>query len=175
MSRTRRPLALLVAAAAVLGLATAGATAGALAVDECTLLTKKQAATIMQTKPFEDGAPDNGGCSWQTDPSERAGYAYVTAKVESLKAFLGDHPDVRTAIDESTNVGIEPLDGVGSEAFLTYSPLIGEGYVDGVTVRFGKQVLELGFQPVDKVANPSDELDDVIAIVEKMVAKARAS
>jgi hypothetical protein len=169
-------LAVLAVAAVALPASMASAMPRALAVDECTLLTKKQAATIMQAKPFEDGRPDNGGCSWETDPYDRVNYSYVTVKVESLKKFLGGtYPDVRTAIDESTNVGIEPLDDVGSEAFLTFSPLLGEGYVDGVTVRVGKQVLDLGFQPTEKVANPSDELDDVISIVKKMAAKVRSS
>ena len=33
------------------------------AINECSLLTNAQARTIMQAKPYSDGAPDNGGCA----------------------------------------------------------------------------------------------------------------
>lgn len=154
----------------------AGAAPSKKTVDECKLLTTKQAAVIMQTEPYSDGSPDNDGCSWETDPTDRAnGFAYVTVTVEALKAFLGSHPDVRTAIDESTNVGIDPLPGVGSEAYSTYSPLSGPGTADGFTVRVGKQVLEIGVRPVTSIENPSPELDQVVKIVKKMVAKVKSS
>lgn len=170
----RRIPILFLASLVIVALSSGAASASARsAVNECTLLTKTQVATIMGTKPVSK-APDNEGCSWSTDPLDRANLAYVTTKVVPQKTFVRDYPDVRTAIDESTNVGIEPLDGVGSEAFLTYSPLTGEGYVDGVTVRIGKQVLTLGFQPVERVANPSEQLDDIVSVVKKMVAKVKA-
>lgn len=147
------------------------------AVDECKLLTDSQARTIMGTEPFGDGSPDNGGCSWETDPSDRAnGYAYVTVKVEPAKKLLKRYDgDLRTYLDESTNVGIDPLPGVGDEAFSTYSPLSGPGSADGITVLVGSRVLRIGFQPAERVENPSPALDRVVRIVKKVVAKVRAS
>lgn len=176
-----RSMAVLLVSALSLTVVGAAATAGGAsaprvkAIDECKLLTAKQAATIMGTKPFSPGAPDNDGCSWETDPTDRAHLAYVTITVFGLKKYLHGKPDIRTEIDESTNVGIDPLPGVGDEAFSTYSPLSGPDSADGITVRVGKQVFAMGFQPVTKVANPSPELDAIIAIVKKAVAKVEKS
>jgi hypothetical protein len=44
-------------------------------INPCSLLTTAQAATIMGTQPSSDGFPDNAGCSWQTDPSDRVNLA----------------------------------------------------------------------------------------------------
>jgi hypothetical protein len=155
------------------GAGPAGAGVRAKPVDECTLLTPRQAAKIMGAKPYSAGAPDNGGCSWETDPSDRSNLAYVTVKVEPLKKYLGSYPNIRTFLDESTTVGIDELPGVGNEAFSTYSALSGPGSSDGITVRAGKQVLSVGFQATDRVENPSPEFAATVAIVKKMVAKVK--
>jgi hypothetical protein len=146
------------------------------AVDECTLLTNAQARAIMGTKPYSVGAPDNGGCSWGSDPYDRTHITFVTLKVQPAAKLLARYDDdLRTYLDESTNVGIDPLPGVGDEAFSTYSPLSGPGTADGISVLVGKRVVEIGFQPVDPVQNPSPAFDRVVRIVKKVVAKVRAS
>ncbi len=170
-------VALLLTAPVLAGTLPAGAAVlGAKTVDECKLLTRKQAAVFMQVKPFDAGAPDNDGCSWQTDPSDRSnGFSYVTVTVLPLAKYLRDYPDVRTFLDESTTVGIDDLPGVGSEAYSTYSGFTGPGASDGITVRVGKQVMSIGYQPAEKIENPSPEFDRVVAIVKKMVAKLKGS
>ena len=129
-------VALLLTAPVLAGTLPAGAAVlGAKTVDECNLLTRKQAAVFMQVKPFDAGAPDNDGCSWQTDPSDRSnGFSFVTVTVLPLTKYLRDYPDVRTFLDESTTVGIDDLPGVGSEAYSTYSGFTGPGASDGITV-----------------------------------------
>lgn len=175
MRSRRLPLVVVLAAAVVLTVVVP-ASARPARVDECKLLTDAQAETIMGTEPFAPGAPDNGGCSWQTDPSDRAnGLAYVTLKVEPAKKVLADYDgDLRTYLDESTTVGIDKLRGVGDEAYSTYSALSGPGTADGIWVIVGDQLLHTGFQPVEPVQNPSDELDQIVRIVKKAVAKVRA-
>ncbi len=141
-------------------------------INECKLLTDAQAEAIMGVEPYGKPAPDNGGCSWQTDPYDRETIAYVTLKVEKAAPVLSDYGgDLRTYLDESTNVGIDELADVGDEAFTTYSPLSGPGTVDGVSVLVGKQLLQLGIRPVETVENPSAELDELVGIVKKVVAK----
>lgn len=144
-------------------------------VDECTLLTTAQAATIMGAKPDGPGAPDNEACSWQTDPYDRTNLAFVTVEVQPLAKYRRGYPDVRTYLDESTTVGIDRLAGVGSEAYSTYSALSGPGSADGITVRVGKQVLSVGFQAADRVEKPSPEFDRIVRIVKKMVAKLKSA
>jgi hypothetical protein len=179
MRRTGALLSCLVvtvlAGVALSGVVPAGAAPRAKSVDECRLLTTKQAEVIMRTEPFGRGAPDNDGCSWQTDPTDRANLAYVTVTVLPLAKYLRDSPDVRTFLDETTTVGIDDLPGVGSEAYSTYSGLTGPGASDGITVRVGKQVMSIGFQPAERIENPSAEFDRVVTIVEKMVAKLKRS
>lgn len=174
MRSGRLPLVTVLAAAMLLA-ATVPASARPARIDECKLLTDAQAETIMGTEPFAPGAPDNGGCSWQTDPSDRAnGLAYVTLKVQPAKKVLADYDgDLRTYLDESTTVGIDELAGVGDEAFATYSVLSGPGTADGISVMVGNQLLQMSFQPVEPVQNPSDELGQIVRIVKKAVAKVR--
>ena len=142
-------------------------------LDECKLLTKRQATTIMGAKPYAPGSEDNGGCSWETDPTDRANLAYVTVKVEPLEKYLGTYPSIRSYLDESTTVGIDKLPGVGNQAFSTYSALSGPGSSDGITVRVGNQVLSIGFQATERVENPSPQFDATVEVVKKMVAKLR--
>jgi hypothetical protein len=176
MRRTAIPLTCFLVIATVVTAASAAATPRrAKPVNECTLLTTAQAATIMGAEPYGRGAPDNGGCSWQTDPTDRANFRYVVVTVKGLAKYLGKYPDVRTFLDKSTTVGIDPLPGVGSEAYSTYSGLSGPGSSDGITVRVGKQVLSVSFQATDRVENPSPELDQIVQIVRKVVAKLRRS
>ncbi|MCJ7437355.1 MAG: hypothetical protein MUP97_06290 [Acidimicrobiia bacterium] len=176
MRRAAIPLACLLVLATVLTAASArAAPRRPKRVNECTLLTTGQAGTIMGAEPYARGAPDGEACSWQTDPTDRANLRYVVVTVEGLAKYLGKHPDVRTFLDESTTVGIDPLPGVGSEAYSTYSALSGPGSSDGITVRVGKQVLSVGFQATDRVENPSPEFDQIVAIVQKMAAKLRRS
>ncbi len=173
MTRTRSALVVVLVVLVVAVMPAAGARS----VSECALLTETQAAKIMGTKPFSSGTPDNGGCSWETDPADRAnGVAFVTLKVEPAKQLLERYNgDLRTYLDQSTNVGIDLLPGVGDEAFSTYSPLSGPGSADGFTVLIGKQVLDVGVQPVERLENPSPEFDRVVKIVKKMVAKVRST
>jgi hypothetical protein len=143
-------------------------------INPCTLLTAAQAATVMGVEPVGGAFRDGGGCSWQTDPTDRANLAYVTIEVQPLKKLLGKkYPDVRTYLDKSTTVGIDALPGVGDEAFSTYSALSGPGTSDGMTVRVGKNVLSIGFQRTTPVANPSPQLDQIVTIVKTIVAKLR--
>ena len=144
------------------------------AIDECTLLTNAQARTIMHAKPYSDGAPDNGGCSWQTDPYDRLHLAGVTVKVESRAKVLARYgDDLRTYLEESTNVGIDPLPGVGDEAFSIYAPLTGPGASSGIEVAVGKWILSIEFQPSARVENPSSEFSRIVKITKKVVAKVR--
>jgi hypothetical protein len=141
-------------------------------INPCTLLTAAQATTVMGVTPVGGGFRDGGGCSWQTDPADRANLAYVTIKVQPLKKLLGTkYPDVRTYLDKSTTVGIDALPGVGDEAFSTYSALSGPGTSDGMTVRVGKNVLSIGFQGTTRVANPSPQFDQIVTIVKSIVPK----
>jgi hypothetical protein len=174
--RTARHALVVVLASALVVAVVSPAVARTARIDECKLLTVAQAETIMGTEPFGGGSPDNGGCSWQTDPSDRAsGLAYVTLKVDAARKVLADYDDdLRTYLDESTNVGIDELPGVGDEAFSTYSPLSGPGTSDGLSVLVGDRLLRIGFQRAESVQNPSDELDQIVRIVKKAVAKVRA-
>jgi hypothetical protein len=175
----RKAAALLVSAAiamAASGVAAAGATARASisqAVDECTLLTDAQAKTIMGVEPFGGGSPDNDGCSWGTDPSDRAnGFAYVVVNVDPkaklLKRYGGN---LRRYFDESTNVGIDPLPALGKGAISIYDPLTGPGKSSGVAVVVGSNVLRIEYQPVGEIVNPSPRLDAIVKIAKKAVAK----
>lgn len=142
------------------------------AIDECSLLTNAQARTIMQAKPYSDGAPDNGGCSWQTDPYDRLHLAYVTVEVQrrgKVLARYGD--DLRRFLEESTNVGIDALADVGDEAFSVYAPLTGPGASSGIEVAEGPWIVSIGFQPSERVENPSPELSRIVKIARKVVAK----
>jgi hypothetical protein len=170
MRRTCSALVLIFAVSILAAIPAAGTAAAA--IDECKLLTNTQARAIMGTRPVGGATPDNGGCSWQSDPSDRANLTFVTLKVESASKLLARYDDdLGTYLDESTNVGIDPLDGVGDEAFSTYSPLSGPGTADGISVLVGTRVIEIGFQPVEPVRNPSPELDRVVRIVKQVVRK----
>jgi hypothetical protein len=170
MRRTCSALMLILAVSGLAAISTAGNAAAA--IDECKLLTNAQARAIMGTKPVGGATPDNGGCSWQSDPYDRAHLAFVTLTVEPASKLLARYgDDLQTYLDESTNVGIDPLDGVGDEAFSTYSPLSGPGTADGISVRGGTRVVQLGFQPIASVKNPSPELDRVVRIVKQVVRK----
>jgi len=144
------------------------------AIDECKLLTDAQAATVMQAELFGSGVPDNGGCSWETDPSDRQHLSYVVLKVEKrakLLARYGD--DLRTYLDESTNVGIDPLPGVGNEAFSIYDPLTGPGASSGIEVAVGKRIVSIDYRAAERIENPSPAFDTIVKIVKKVVAKVR--
>lgn len=178
MSRARA--ALIVMAVAAIGLGAALPAAGASTLDrasqatlECTLLTDKQAETIMGVEPFSPGAPDNDGCSWGTDPSDRAnGFAYVVVNVDPkaklLKRYGGS---LRRYYDESTNVGIDPLPALGTGALSIYDPLTGPGASSGVAIVVGKNVLQIEYQPTERVLNPSPQFDAIVKIAKKAVAK----
>jgi hypothetical protein len=143
-------------------------------INPCTLLTTAQATTVIGVEPVGGAIRDRGGCSWQTDPTDRTNLAYVTIDVQPLKKLLGKkYPNVRTYLDKSTTVGIDALPGVGDEAFSTYSALSGPGTSDGITVRVGKNVLSIGFQRTTPVANPSPELDQIVTIVKTVLPKLR--
>jgi hypothetical protein len=167
-------------AVAASGVTVAGATARARvaqAVDECTLLTDTQAKTIMGVEPFSGGSPDNDGCSWGTDPSDRAnGFAYVVVNVDPkaklLKRYGGS---LRRYFDESTNVGIDPLPALGKGAISIYDPLTGPGKSSGVAIVVGANVLRIEYQPVDEVVNPSPRLDAIVKIAKKAMAKLKRS
>ena len=156
-------------------LAATGSNRARRSTNPCTLLTTAQATRLMGTEPAGSGYHDHGGCSWQTDPTDRANFAYVTLKVEPLKQLLGKYADVRTYLEKSTTVGIDALPGVGDEAFSTFSALSGPGTSDGMTVRVGKRVLSIGFQRPTPVANPSPELDRIVTIVKGIGPKLRRS
>ena len=176
----RTAAALLVSAAiamAASGVAVSGATERARAsqaVDECALLTDAQAKTIMGVEPFGSGSPDNGGCSWGTDPSDRSHLAYVVVNVDPkaklLKRYGGD---LRRYFDESTNVGIDPLPALGKGAISIYDPLTGPGASSGVAIVVGKNVLRIEYQPTDRVLNPSPQFDAIVKVAKKVVAKLR--
>jgi hypothetical protein len=143
-------------------------------INPCTLLTSAQATTVMGADPVGGAFRDHGGCSWQTDPSDRANLAYVTIDVQPLKKLLGKkYPNVHTYLEKSTTVGIDTLPGVGDEAFSTYTALSGPGTSDGLTLRVGKNVLTIGSQRATPVANPSPEFDKIVAIVKSTVPKLR--
>lgn len=166
---------ILVAASVVLAPLLVAAPGAGAAIDECALLTDAQAESIMQTEPYSAGSEDNGGCSWETDPSDRAnGIAYVVLKVEKRKTLLADYGnDLQTYLDESTNVGIDALPGIGDEAFSIYAPLTGPGASSGIEVAVGKRIVSISYQPAERVENPSPEFDKIVKIVKKVVAKVR--
>jgi hypothetical protein len=177
-----RAAAVLVSAAiavAMAGIGVAGATGRARvahAVDECKLLTDAQAKTIMGIEPFNGGEPDNGGCSWGTDPSDRRTFAYVVVNVDPkaklLKRYGGS---LRRYFDESTNVGIDNLPALGKGALSIYDPLTGPGASSGVAIVVGSNVLRIEYQPLETIKNPSPELDAVVKIAKKAVAKLKKS
>ncbi len=170
----RTYVALLVCALALSGVAVVVVPAGA-AIDECDLLSDSQAKTIMRAKPYGPGtANEYGECTWQTDPYDRQHLAGVTVKVEKRAKLLARYDDdLRTYIDESTNVGIDPLPGVGDEAFSVYDPLTGPGASSGIDVAVGKRILSISYIPAKRVENPSPEFDQIVKIVKKVVAKVR--
>ena len=166
------PMRILVTLSCALALAIAPSTlSGARvssAIDECTLVTNAQARKIMQAKPYSDGAPDNGGCSWETDPYDRQHLAFVTVKVERRATVLARYSDdLRSYLDESTNVGIDPLPDVGDEAFT------GPGASSGIYVAVADSILSIEFQPLERVENPSPAFSRIVKIVKKVVAKVR--
>ncbi len=172
------PMRILVTLSCALALAIAPSTlSGARvssAIDECTLVTNAQARKIMQAKPYSDGAPDNGGCSWETDPYDRQHLAFVTVKVERRATVLARYSDdLRSYLDESTNVGIDPLPDVGDEAFSIYDPFTGPGASSGIYVAVDDSILSIEFQPLERVENPSPAFSRIVKIVKKVVAKVR--
>jgi hypothetical protein len=176
-----RRIAVLLAGMLGVSFATAPGALGAIrsdralrSINPCTLLTDAQATTVMGVAPLGGGSPDHGGCSWQTDPADRTNLSYVTLEAQPLKKLLGKkYRNVRTYLDQTTTVGIDPLPGVGDEAFSTYSALSGPGTSDGITVRVGKNVLTIGFQRMTPVANPSPEFDQIVSVVKTIVPKLR--
>jgi hypothetical protein len=176
----RARAALIVMAVASIGVGAALPAAGASTLDrvpqatlECTLLTDKQAQTIMGIEPFSPGSADNDGCSWGTDPTDRAnGFAYVVVNVDPKAKLLQRYGgSFRRYYDESTNVGIDDLPALGKGALSIYDPLTGPGHSSGVAIIVGSNVLQIEYQPLKAIKNPSPQLDAVVKIAKKAVAK----
>lgn len=136
-------------------------------VDECALLTDAEAEELMLVEPYAPGAPDNDACSWGTDPLDRANLnAYVVLEVQPLEDVLdGRYPDYRTYLDESTNVGIEDLPGLGDEAFIVSPPLSGIG----IDVVDGDQTVSLSIQPAEPYDADSPEFERAVEIMEEIL------
>ena len=79
-----------------------------------------------------------------------------------------------TSTSRPTSVSTR-LQGVGDGAFSTYSPLSGAGTADGISVLVGKRVLEMGFQPTERVKKPSPEFDRIVRFAQGIVKKMRAN
>jgi len=160
-----RRTSLLLAATTVMSLALS-APAAARGTDPCDLLTKKQVRTIMGVKPFGSPIPDNGGCSWETDPLERATYNYVFLEVKSLDEATEGYPDYETARDAAgTSELIEPLDGLGDEAYTGKTVLVAEGAIDSIYAVTGDTVVELNWQSRQPVRVDSRLYDKVVKIM----------
>lgn len=144
------------------------------ASDPCALLTGAEVTEIMAAEPVEpDGTPgdEKGVCDWETDPLERETYFYMTLRVESLDAATEGYPDLRTAIDESTNVEIIDVDGLGNEAYATKTPLAEPDTVDGLTMALGDTVLDLGWQSQSPVVRDTARFEHVLDIAQKALSR----
>jgi hypothetical protein len=142
------------------------APAGAGGADPCDLLSKKQVRAIMGVKPFGSPIPDNGGCSWETDPVERENYSYVFLEVKSLDEATEGYPDYRTARDAAgSSEAIEPLDGLGDEAYTGKTVLVSEGAIDSLYAVTDDTVVELSWQARKPVRVDSKRYDKVVGIM----------
>ncbi len=142
--------------------------------DPCSLLTDDEVAEIMGVEPFTPGGTpgdEEGVCNWESDPTDRENYLYVTLQVEPLADATEGYPDLRTAIDESTNVEIIDVDGLGDEAYATKSPLLNAGEVDGLDIAVGDTVLHVGWQPQEPVVRDTPRFDDVLDIARKAIQR----
>ena len=140
--------------------------------EPCAVLTGAEVTEIMGAEPFEpDGTPgdEEGVCDWETDPVDRETYFYVTLQVESLDSATEGYPDLRTAIDESTNVEIIDVESLGDEAYATKTPLADAGTVDGLVVAVGDTVLDLGWQAQEPVVRDTPRFEDVLDIARRAV------
>ncbi|MGQ0803531.1 MAG: hypothetical protein ACT4PI_06690 [Actinomycetota bacterium] len=135
----------------------------------CQLLTDDEVAELMGVEPIGPGAPEGDGCGWETDRIDPDGYFYVFVEIESLDDATEGYPDLRTAIDESTNVEIIDVEGLGDEAYATKSPLRATGEVDGIDVATGQYVLHIGFQPKEPVVRDTPRFDRLIEITERAI------
>ena len=139
---------------------------GASGADPCDLLSKKQARAIMGVKPFGSASPDNEGCSWETDPVERESYYYVFLEVKSLDEATEGYPDYETARDAAgSSEAIEPLDGLGDEAYTGKTVLVPEGAIDSLYAVTGDTVVELSWQSRRPVAVDSAHYDKIVKIM----------
>jgi hypothetical protein len=170
MRRTLLVVVALVLAAACDGDSGGGGGGG----DPCALLTGAEVTEIMAEQPLEpDGTPgdEEGVCNWETDPVDRENYFYVTVRFESLDEATDGYPDLRTAIDESTNVEIIDVDGIGNEAYATKTPLADAGTVDGITMALGDSVLALGWQSQSPVVRDTARFEHVLDIAQKALSR----
>ena len=120
----------------------------------------------MGVKPFGPPRPDNGGCSWETDPLERERYAYVFLEVKSLDEATEGYPDYETARDAAgSSELIEPLDGLGDEAYTGKTVLVAEGAIDSLYAVTGDTVVELSWQSREPVEVDSRLYDKVVKIM----------
>ena len=144
------------------------------ASDPCALLTEAEVTEIMAAEPIEpDGTPgdDAGVCEWGTDPLDRENLFYVVVRVESLDDATEGYPDLRTAIDESTNVEIIDVDGIGDEAYATKNPLADGGTFDGITMALDDTVLDIGWQSQDPVERDSARAEHVLDIAQEALSR----
>jgi hypothetical protein len=140
--------------------------------DPCALLTADEVTEIMAAEPFDPGGvpgDEEGVCNWETDPNARENYFYLTLQVETLDDATEGYPDLRTAIDERTNVEIIDVDGLGDEAYATKSPLADAGTVDGLWVAVDDTVLRIGWQSQEPVERDTPRFEDVLDIAEKAI------
>ncbi len=150
---------------AAMGAAAIPAAAGVPDPDEvCDLLTDKQVKTIMGAKPFGSPIIEDEGCSWQSDPSNRAKYRYVNLAVIPLDDAIDGYPDYGTALDEGTTTLVTPVDDLGDEAYSTKSVLIPEGTLDGLNAVTGDTVVELRWQSKKPVEVDSKRYDNIVTI-----------
>jgi hypothetical protein len=132
----------------------------------CDLLTNKQVKTIMGAKPVGGPITADEGCSWETDPLDRANYRYVVLEVIPLADAIEGYPDYGTALDEGTTTLVTPVEGLGDEAYSTKSVLIAEGTIDGLNAVTGDVVVELSWQTSKPVEVDSSRYDKVVKILD---------
>ena len=120
----------------------------------------------MGVKPFGSPVPDDAGCSWETDPINRDDYSYVFLEVKSLDEATEGYPDYRTARDAAgSSEAIEPLDGLGDEAYTGKTVLVPEGTIDSLYAVTGDTVVELSWQSRKPVAVDSAHYDKIVKIM----------
>ncbi|MGH9050937.1 MAG: hypothetical protein ACRDY4_14510 [Acidimicrobiia bacterium] len=166
----RSALLLVTVTIASLALATP---AGAGGDDPCDRLSKKQVRTIMGARPFGAPLPEDDGCSWETDPVDRDNYRYVLLEVKSLDDATEGYPDYRTARDAAgSSEAIEPIDGLGDEAYTGKTVLVPEGAIDSLYAVTGDTVVELSWQSRKPVRIDSKHYDKIVKIMRGLLEEA---